>query len=109
MNTSSTISISEARALIIDIAKKVQRPGTHFTLTEKGRPKAVVMSAEEFESWRETIETVHDIPDLKKDIQEAHQDVVSGAYKKYITLEELMAKEYGVSGTNQTARAKRVR
>ena len=108
MNTQTVVSISDARALIFDIAKKVQRPGTHFTLTEKGRPKAVVMSAEEFESWRETIETIHDIPDLKKDIREARRDFTSGAYKKYVTLEELMAKEYGVSGTHQTTRAKRV-
>ena len=48
------------------------------------------MSAEDFDSMTETIEVMHDFPDLKKDIEEAERD-----YKKgdYITLDELLAKE----------------
>lgn len=40
----------------------------YYTLTDKGRPKAVVMSAEEFESWAETLEVMRDFPNLDKDI-----------------------------------------
>lgn len=90
MSFPQTLSITAARSKIFDLAERVQRPGTFFTLTEKGRAKAVVMSAEEFESWRETLEVKRAFPDLSKDIAAARRD-----YKKgdYITLEDLLAKE----------------
>ena len=85
--------ISEARRRIFEIAEEAQKPDTYFTLTENGRPKAVLMSAEEFESWRETLEVMRDCPDLGKEIREAEEDLKSGAYLRYATLEEVLAKE----------------
>ncbi|MEA3272708.1 MAG: type II toxin-antitoxin system Phd/YefM family antitoxin [Patescibacteria group bacterium] len=87
------ISITQARNDIFKIADKVQKGNTYYTLTEHGRAKAVIMSAEEFDSWVETMEVMRDIPDLKKDIEEVERDLKSGAYKKYTTLEEILAKE----------------
>ena len=118
MDSKTTISISEARKRIFEIADAVQKPDVHFTLTENGRPKAVIMSAEEFESWKETIEVMRDFPDLQKDIDEVERDLKSGAYRHYPTLEELFAKEgyvladkahkkYGVSHRHQAKRKKR--
>ncbi|MBU4480846.1 type II toxin-antitoxin system Phd/YefM family antitoxin [Patescibacteria group bacterium] len=94
MNTKTTLSITEARKKFFDIAKEVQKPGQYFTLTERGRPKAVIMSAEEFESWQETLEVMREFPDLDKDIAEVDRAVKSGEYKNWTTLEELL-KEYG--------------
>ena len=90
MRTKNTISISEARKNIFDIAEDVQKPGVYYTFTDKGKPKAVLMSAEEFESWVETLEIMKDFPDLEKEIKEAEKE-----YKKgdFITLEELLVKE----------------
>lgn len=90
MNIKTTISISEARKKIFQIAEKVQSPSIYYTLTEKGRPKVVVMSAEEFESWVETLEIAGEFPDLKKDIKEARKDYKKG---NYITLDELLKQE----------------
>jgi prevent-host-death family protein len=90
MDTKTTLSISEARKNIFKIAKKVQKPSVYYTLTEKGRPKAVVMSAGEFESWQETLDVIKEFPNLKGDIKEARKDYEKGSY---ITLEELLAKE----------------
>jgi prevent-host-death family protein len=90
MNPKTTISISEARKRIFDIAEEVQKPNNHYTFTEKGRPKVVLMSAEEFDSWRETMEVMREFPDLDKDIKEARKDYKSG---NYITLDELLKKE----------------
>ncbi len=42
---------------------------------------------------KETFEVMRDIPDLKKDIKEVERDLKTGAYKKYITLEELLEEE----------------
>lgn len=90
MRLKTTIPISEARKRIFDIAEEVQKPDNYYTFTEKGRPKAVLMSAEKFDSWRETIEVMHEFPNLKKDIDEARKDYKKG---NYITLDELLAKE----------------
>lgn len=107
MNMRTTLSITDARKNIFDIAEEVQKPSVYYTLTEKGKPKAVIMSAEEFESWQETLEVMQDFPDLKKDIAEVEKDIQSGAYKHYATLEELLAKEgYVVSPTHKTKRRK---
>lgn len=93
MNTKTTLSISEARKRIFDIADDVQRPGVRYTFTDRGKPKAVLMSAEDFESLEETLEVLRIFPNLDQDIDEVHRDIKTGAYKKYITLEELLAKD----------------
>lgn len=90
MDTKTTLSISEARKRIFEIAAEVKKPNTYFTLTENGRPAVVMMSAQEFESWQETMEVMGEFPNLKKDIAEAEQEFAQG---KYITLEELLAEE----------------
>ena len=86
----NTLSITEARAKIFDLAERAQCPGVYFTLTENGRAKVVVMSAEEFDSWRETLKVVKEFPNLSKDIAAARRDYKAG---DYITLRELLANE----------------
>ncbi len=90
MDIKTTLPISQARTKIFEIAKKVQRPGTHYTFTEKGKPTVVMMSAEEFESWQETFEVMKDFPDLDKDIAQVERDRRSGKIKDYPTLEDVI-------------------
>ncbi|MFC1613240.1 type II toxin-antitoxin system Phd/YefM family antitoxin [Patescibacteria group bacterium] len=92
MNSKNTISITEARNNFFEITDKAQKNREVFTLTEHGRPKAVIMSVDEFDSWQETLEIMND-PELMKDIKEAEKEIKSGAYKNYPTLEEVLAKE----------------
>ncbi len=94
MNPKNTLSLTEARKKFFDIANEVQKPGVYYALTENGRPKAVILSYEEFDSLMETLEVYKDFPDLEKDLQEVASDIKSGEYKKYPTLEQVM-KEYG--------------
>lgn len=90
MDIGTTLPISEARKNIFKIAKKVQKPAVYYTLTEKGRPKIVILSAEEFESWRETLEVMRVFPKLEKDIKKAEKE-----YEKdrCLTLEDVLSKE----------------
>jgi antitoxin YefM len=90
MSAKTTLSISEARKNIFSIAEQVQKPSTYYTLTENGRPKAVMMSAEEFESWTETLDVIAEFPSLKNSIKQAEKEYKSG---DYITLEDLLEKE----------------
>lgn len=89
MNTKTTIPISEARKRIFAIANEVQKPNNYYTFTEKGRPKAVIMSAEEFESMMETMEVDRIFPDLDKDIAEVKRAMKTGEWKKWPTLDDL--------------------
>lgn len=89
-NMQNIISITQARKDIFKIADKVQKENTYYTLTEHGKAKAVIMSAEEFDSWMETMEVMKIFPDLEKDIEKAEQDYKKG---NYVTLEEVLKKE----------------
>ena len=86
MNAKTTLSISEARKKIFKIADEVQKSDVHYTLTEKGKPKVVVMSADEFDSWQETIEIVHD-RELMERIRSAEEEIEKG---HYVTLEDAL-------------------
>ncbi|MEI6494563.1 MAG: type II toxin-antitoxin system Phd/YefM family antitoxin [bacterium] len=111
MDTKKTISISEARKRIFEIADEVQSPNKVYTLTENGKPKAVIMSVEEYESLLETIDVLESCPDLGERIKEADDAVRTGNYKNFVTLDEMMLnwgfvaadksnKKYGVRSTH---------
>lgn len=50
MKAKTTLSISEARKNFFAITDEVQSPEVYYTLTQRGRPKVVIVSAEQFES-----------------------------------------------------------
>jgi len=92
MKLKNIMAISQARKNIFAIANDVQKPATYYVLTENGKAKAVIMSAEEFDSWRETVEALAEMPDLPKKIKEFEKDIKSGKYKAYPSLNEISGK-----------------
>jgi prevent-host-death family protein len=109
----TTISITEARKRIFDIAKEVQTPNKVYTLTSDGKPKAVIMSAQEYESMVETMEVERIFPDMDKDIAEVKRAIIAGEHKNWPTLADLKKdwgfavaenpqKKYGVYFKNKT-------
>ena len=104
MRPKTTISISEARAKIFDIAKEVQKASNHYTLTERGKPKAVIISAEDFESYQETLEVMKDFPCLEKDIEKAEKEYKKG---EIFNLEDISKKD--ASNNSGKKRQKRSR
>ncbi len=92
MDLKNIISISEARKKIFDIVENIQKPGSYYILTEKGRSKAVLMSAEEFESWKETVEVLREFPDLDQEVKKINKAVKSGEYKRWEKLDDILAK-----------------
>ena len=89
MTTKTTVPISTARNNLFQIAEEVQTPGVYYTLTAKGKPSVVMLAAEEFEALQETVEVMRDIPDVLQDIQETEEDLKSGVYKQYHSLEDV--------------------
>lgn len=88
-NLSSIIPASDARASLFDIIKKIQQPETRFILTIDGRPKAVMISADEWESIMATLDIATD-PKMVKAIKRGEKDIKEG---KYYTLDEVLSEE----------------
>ncbi|MBU3964145.1 type II toxin-antitoxin system Phd/YefM family antitoxin [Patescibacteria group bacterium] len=105
MSTKTTISISEARKRIFQLTKEVQRPSVFYTLTDNGRPKAVIMSAQDFESWQETLEVMNIFPNWKKNIEKAREDYKKG---RTVSLEKLLFKDGFVLQKKANKRPKHV-
>ncbi len=91
MKNKKTLSISDARKNIYDIAEDVQKPEVFYTLTEKGIPKAVILSAEQFEDLMEDLEMMSD-PESLANIKKAEEEYARG---EYIDWEDLK-KELGL-------------
>lgn len=106
MTNRTIIPIAEARKNIFKVVDAASRPGVHYLLTERGKPKAVIMGAEEYESWVETMEIQSLIPDLPQDIAISKRAVKSGAYKRFTTLSD-SKKKYGLSHPFRAASRKR--
>lgn len=104
-NIPRTLSITEARKRIFELADGVQVPGVHYTLTEKGRPRVVLMSPEEYEGWAETLDILAEDPDVVAGVRRAKTDIQKG---NFIMLESLK-KKYGIQNTPRKKRGKRTR
>ena len=81
-----TLSLSEAKMKLSELIEKVQSTDEEVVITKNGRPAAVLVSPDEFESWRETIAIKAD-GDLMTEIKKG----ISALKKKpkVYTLEEL--------------------
>lgn len=88
MASKNTISLTEARKKIFRLADAVQNPDTYYFLTENGKTKAVMMSAEEFEMWQETLEVITDA-DMMKDIQNGLTQLSKQGLKSFSPWEDV--------------------
>lgn len=50
-----TLPLTEAKAKLSSLIDEVRDRDEEVTITRNGRPVAVLVSADEFESWKETI------------------------------------------------------
>lgn len=80
-----TLPITKARDELTILVDRADRLLDEYIITVNGKPKAVLMSAQEYESWKETTEIMAD-PELMKAIKEGEEDIKKG---NFITLEEL--------------------
>ncbi len=72
-----TLPLTEARKDLSKILDEVSAIHEHVTITRQGKPAAVVMSADEFESWQETLEILAD-PKALAAIRRAEKDIAAG-------------------------------
>ncbi len=82
-----TLSLSEAKMKLSSLVEAVSTTDEEVVITKNGSPAAVLVSPDEFESWKETIAIRSDLP-LMKEIEEGIKSLKTKKARIY-TLEEL--------------------
>ena len=82
-----TLSLSEAKMKLSGLIEKVSSTDEEIIITKNGRPAAVLVSPDEFESWKETI-AVRSDAGLMQEIKKGLKALRAKKAKLY-TLEEL--------------------
>jgi prevent-host-death family protein len=83
-----TLSLSEAKAKLSGLVEDVERRDGEVMITRNGRPAAVLVSPEEYESWRET-RAIRADRDLMQEIR-AGLTALKARKARLYTLEELL-------------------
>jgi prevent-host-death family protein len=84
-----TLSLSDAKAGLSGLIDEVERRDEEIIITRNGRPAAVLVSPEEYESWRETL-AVRSDRDLMREIRAGVRALKARRARLY-TLQELFA------------------
>ena len=85
----TTISVSEAKMKLSALVDSVCVTDEEIVITKNGKPVAVLISPDEFESWRETREIQSDA-DLMAEIKKGLSDLKKNKASLF-TLEELIS------------------
>lgn len=72
-----TLPITQARADLPSLVDSAKRKMDEYVITVNGVPEAVLMSHDEYESLKETLDIMSD-PQLMKGIKEAEEDIKAG-------------------------------
>ncbi|GBE01254.1 antitoxin RelF [bacterium BMS3Bbin06] len=83
-----TLPLSEVKMKLSSLVDKVKKMDEEIVITKNGRPAAVLVSPDEFESWKETMTIRSDI-DMMKEIKSGLRALKKNKTKLY-TLEELL-------------------
>ena len=84
---STTLPANEARANFYDLIEEVANKLRSFIITHRGKPKVVVMSIDELESWQETLDVLTENPNILKDLAKSKREIKEG---KVISLDGLI-------------------
>jgi prevent-host-death family protein len=82
-----TLSLSEAKMKLSELVENVCSTDEEVIITKNGRPAAVLVSPEEFESWKETLD-IKANAELMDEIKKGLAALKKKA--KLYTLEELL-------------------
>ncbi len=77
-----TLSLKEARSQFSAIVGRVGRLSERVVVTKNGVPKAVVMGAEEFDSWVETLELLSN-PKAVKALKRGMKEAKAGKFRSF--------------------------
>lgn len=76
------LTVTEAKAHFLELIRDSDRRLERFLITKQGKPAAVVMNADEFEGWLETLEIMSDKKSLKE-LRKAKKELEEGKTKSF--------------------------
>jgi len=82
-----TLSLSEVKMKLSELVENVHSTDEEIVITKNGRPAAVLVSPDEFESWKETVDIKSDV-ELMNEIKKGLLALKTKS--KLYTLEELL-------------------
>lgn len=77
-----TIPVSEARQALPALITKIHKMMDRVIITRNGKPQAVLMDIDEFESWVETLELLSK-PKSLKGVREGIADLKAGRHRSF--------------------------
>lgn len=77
-----TVSFTQARAGLSDILDDVEQRHEHVEITRNGRPVALLLSVEEYESIVETLEILGD-DEVMEALRRSEEDVKAGRLRSW--------------------------
>ncbi len=80
-----TVPITKAREQLTNLVNNASKKLEEYVITVNGSPAAVIISAAEYESWKETNEIMSK-PGLMTAIKDGEGDINKG---KFVTFEQL--------------------
>jgi antitoxin YefM len=82
VNVIKTVPVSEARQTLPDLITRMRKLMDRVIITRKGKPEAVMMAFDEYESWVETLELMSR-PETVKGIREGLEDLKAGRSRSF--------------------------
>jgi prevent-host-death family protein len=82
------VPFTEARANLTELLDALENKHEHVLITRNGRPSAVMLSAEEYESLEETLDILQD-KELLEALRKSEGDIKAG---RLVSLEGLRSK-----------------
>lgn len=74
-----TLSVTKAREDLTNLVENANKRLSEYIITVNGQPAAAIISAAEYESWKETEEILAD-KDLMKAIKQGEKDIKEGRF-----------------------------
>lgn len=87
-NVAKIVPFTEARANLTELLDVLEDKQEHVLITRNGRPSAVMLSADEYESLEETLDILQD-KELMEALRKSEDDVRAG---RLVPLENLRNK-----------------
>lgn len=78
----TTLTVTEAKTHFLELIRDSDKRLERFLIIKNGRPAAVVMNADEFDGWLETLEIMSDKKALKE-IRKAKRELATGRTKSF--------------------------
>jgi antitoxin YefM len=78
----TTLTVTEAKAHFLELIRDSDKRLERFVITRQGKPAAVMMNADEFDGWLETLEIMSNKKVLKE-LRKARKELESGKTKSF--------------------------